>query len=562
MGDYPTAPLPRAGSPEEAGVSSAEVLRFVEDLQKSGIENHSYMVLRGGRVAAEAFHEPFAPDLPHPMYSVSKTVTAIAVGFAIEEGLFALETRLLDLFPEYMPKSPDDPLWELTIFHLVAMQSGKEANFLDPKEKGDWVARFFASGWEGRPGRWKYVNENIYMLCAAIHRVTGASVTQFLMPRLYRPLGIQTPFWETDENGVEAGGWGLWLRTEDLAKIMLCYQQGCVFQGEQVIPAFWAKAAPQKQTDNSSSKGADTSAGYGFGLWRCKGEAHAYRADGLFSQFGIVFEDYDAVLVMTNAALDEQSVLDCIWRHFPKAFQEKTVEKSPPVPPELLEEAYPLDVVPVGIRSRMEERLEQSVIRVKRRRSLNLIHFPPSILPIAATYLKRDKAGNFDQILFAFSVDKCAMTWTEGDETNTVSCGMDGHQRYGKVVLGGISYTVCASAAWLDERTLEVWIRPLETVAKRTLRFHFDRLRVHIRPGSAPTIRELAGEMAIMATRLLHFRPFAAISKFFLRLFYPVLEPHMHGILIPRELVDTVQYKKKQVRDALAAREERKREED
>ena len=448
MGDYPTAPLPRAGSPEEAGVSSAEVLRFVEDLQKSGIENHSYMVLRGGRVAAEAFHEPFAPDLPHPMYSVSKTVTAIAVGFAIEEGLFALETRLLDLFPEYMPKSPDDPLWELTIFHLVAMQSGKEANFLDPKEKGDWVARFFASGWEGRPGRWKYVNENIYMLCAAIHRVTGASVTQFLMPRLYRPLGIQTPFWETDENGVEAGGWGLWLRTEDLAKIMLCYQQGGVFQGEQVIPAFWAKAAPQKQTDNSSSKGADTSAGYGFGLWRCKGEAHAYRADGLFSQFGIVFED------------------------------------------------------------------------------------------------------------------KCAMTWTEGDETNTVSCGMDGHQRYGKVVLGGISYTVCASAAWLDERTLEVWIRPLETVAKRTLRFHFDRLRVHIRPGSAPTIRELAGEMAIMATRLLHFRPFAAISKFFLRLFYPVLEPHMHGILVPRELVDTVQYKKKQVRDALAAREERKREED
>lgn len=220
------------------------------------------------------------------------------------------------------------------------------------------------------------------------------------------------------------------------------------------------------------------------------------------------------------------------------------MEKSPPVPPELLEEAYPLDVVPVGIRSRMEERLEQSVIRVKRRRSLNLIHFPPSILPIAATYLKRDKAGNFDQILFAFSVDKCAMTWTEGDETNTVSCGMDGHQRYGKVVLGGISYTVCASAAWLDERTLEVWIRPLETVAKRTLRFHFDRLRVHIRPGSAPTIRELAGEMAIMATRLLHFRPFAAISKFFLRLFYPVLEPHMHGILVPRELVDTVQYKK------------------
>lgn len=558
MGEYLTAPLPRAASPEEVGISSAEILRFVEDLKESGIENHSYMVLRGGFVAAEAFHDPFAPDIPHPMYSVSKTVTAIAVGFAIEEGLFTLSTRILDLFPEYMPKSPDDPLWELTIFHLVAMQSGKEANFLDPKEKGDWVARFFASGWEGRPGRWKYVNENMYMLCAAIHRVTGASVTQFLTPRLYCPLGITTPFWETDENGVEAGGWGLWLKTEDFAKIMLCYAQGGVYNGKQVIPAFWAKSAPQKQTDNSSSKGTDTSAGYGFGLWRCRGEEHAYRADGLFSQFGIVFEDYDAVLVMTNAALDEQAVLDCIWRHFPKAFQEKTVEKTPPVPHELLEESYPLDVVPVGIRSRLEEKLEQSVIRVKRRRSLNLIHFPPSILPIAATYLKRDKAGNFDQILFAFSVDKCAMTWTEGDETNTVVCGMDGHQRYGKIVLGGIAYTVCASAAWLDERTLEVWIRPLETVAKRTIVFQFDALRVHIQPGSAPTIRELAGEMAMMATRLIHFRPFVAVSKFFLRLFYPFLEPHMHGILVPRELVDTMKYKKKQLKAALAAMEEKK----
>lgn len=559
MGDYLTAPLPRAGSPEAAGVSSAEILRFVEDLKESGIENHSYMILRGGHVAAEAFRDPFAPDIPHPMYSVSKAVTAIAVGFAIEEGLFTLGARILDFFPEYMPKSPDDPLWELTVFHLVAMQSGKEANFLDPKEKGDWVARFFASDWEGRPGRWKYVNENSYMLCAAIHRVTGASVTKFLLPRLYHPLGIQTPFWETDENGVEAGGWGLWLKTEDLAKIMLCYAQGGVYAGRQVIPAFWAKAAPLRQTDNSSSKGADTSAGYGFGLWRCKGEERAYRADGLFSQFGIVFEAYDAVLVATNAALDEQAVLDCIWRHFPKAFQESTVEQAPPVPPELLENPFPLDVVPVGVRSRMEERLEQSMIHVKRRRSLNLIHYPPSILPIAATYLKRDKAGNFDQILFAFSVDKCAMTWTEGDETNTIICGMDGHQRYGRIVLGGIAYTVCASAAWLDDKTLEVWVRPLETVAKRTLVFHFDTLRVKIRPGSSPTIRELAGEMAMMATRLVHFRPFVAIAKCFLRVFYPFLEPHMHGVLVPRGLIDTVRYKKKQVEAALAALEEKKR---
>ena len=560
MGEYLSAPLPRAASPEEAGVSSAELLRFVEDLKQSGIENHSYMVLRGGRVAAQAFHAPFAPDIPHPMYSVSKTVTATAVGFAIEEGLFTLQTRLVELFPEYMPASPEDPLWELTIFHLVAMQSGKEANFLDPKEKGDWVARFFASEWDSRPGQWKYVNENIYMLCAAIHRVTGASVTRFLLPRLYQPLGIATPFWETDENGVEAGGWGLWLKTEDLAKIMLCYAQGGVYAGKQVIPAAWVQMATQKQTDNSSSQGTDTSAGYGFGLWRCKGEEHAYRADGLFSQFGIVFEDYDAVLVMTNAALDEQAVLDCVWRHFPAAFQVQAAERPVAQAQEELEHPFPLDVVPVGIRSRLEDRVEQSIIRVKRRRSLNLIHFPPSILPIAATYLKRDKAGNFDQIRFAFSVDKCTMTWTEGDETNTVTCGMDGHQRYGRIVLGGITYTVCASAAWLDEKTLEVWIRPLETVAKRTLVFRFDAFRVHIRPGSVPTIREMAGEMAMMATRLLHFRPFAMASKLVLRAAYPFLEPHMHGVLVPRELADVVQYKKKQLEEPLAAMEERQQE--
>ncbi|MBP9989048.1 MAG: serine hydrolase, partial [Ruminococcus sp.] len=109
--------LERADFPEQVGVSSAEIGRLLKDFKENDVEVHSLMILRDSKVAYESWAEPYSPNFPHAMYSVSKSFTATAVGFAIEEGLLSLETRFLDIFPEYKPEKEDENLEILNVHH-------------------------------------------------------------------------------------------------------------------------------------------------------------------------------------------------------------------------------------------------------------------------------------------------------------------------------------------------------------------------------------------------------------------------------------------------------------
>ena len=218
--------IPRANSPKEVGVSSKIVKEFLDDALEMGYEYHSLMVIRHGKVAVEWYNEPYNKDTPQSVYSISKSFTSTAIGFAINEGLITLDTKLIDLFPDYPPKKPDERYEKLTVHNLLRMSSGKQPSFLSDKSKIDWIEDYINSPWVFEPGeKFLYINENIFMLSAIINRVTGMTMREYLTPRLFEPLGIDFPFWETDRNGIEAGGWGLYLKTEDIAKLTLCYVQ-------------------------------------------------------------------------------------------------------------------------------------------------------------------------------------------------------------------------------------------------------------------------------------------------------------------------------------------------
>ncbi|NLA76565.1 MAG: serine hydrolase, partial [Clostridiales bacterium] len=156
--------LPRAESPEEVGVSSSELVEFLRDMEENGLEFHSFMVIRHGKVAAVCYREPFNAETPHAMYSVSKTFSGTAIGFAVHEGILSLDTRVIDVFPEYAPKKPCERLAKLTVRHLVTMTSGKNPSLLADKGKIDWIEDYINCPWYGDPGEYRYVNENIYML--------------------------------------------------------------------------------------------------------------------------------------------------------------------------------------------------------------------------------------------------------------------------------------------------------------------------------------------------------------------------------------------------------------
>ena len=469
--------LPRAAAPEEVGVYADVAEQFVDYIQREQLEFHSLMVLRHGKVAVEWYNEPYDAHTKHTMYSVSKSFTATAVGFAVSEGLVQLTDKVLDFFPDYPPKTPHPYFDKLTVRTLLTMTSGKQTDLMADKGKIDWIADFINSPWVFEPGTdFLYVNENIYMLCAILHRATGMSVIDYLTPRLFEPLGIDIPFWETDRNGVEAGGWGLYITTEDLAKFADCYLHGGKYRGRQVIPEEWVKEATVNQLGDVRQPGedADSNAGYGYCFWMNGSVPNSYRADGMFSQFAINLPDYDASIIT-----------------------------------------------------------EGRTIKMRRKILLNLIGFPMSVLPLAVTFMMSDRAGNIDRVSFRFKEHECSFSWSEGDERNTVACGMDGHYRYGTLTLGHVKFKVCANAEWLDDFNLKLSIRPIETIGKRDLNFLFKRRdRVTMTPSSTPSVYKICDTLVVNLGDVIKNPIISKAAQILIRFAPPLAEPKHYGKFI------------------------------
>ncbi|MCH5191652.1 MAG: serine hydrolase [Oscillospiraceae bacterium] len=516
--------IPRAESPQSVGVSAKAVGEFLFEAQKRHMEYHSLMVIRHGQVAVEWYNEPYDSKSPHTMYSISKSFTATAVGFAVSEGLLTLDTKVLDLFPDHPPKRADARFDKLTVRNLLMMSGGKQPSIFTEKGKIDWIDDFINSPWVFEPGeKFLYVNENIFMLSAMINRVTGMTLREYLTPRLFEPLGIEVPFWETDSNGIEAGGWGLYITTEDLAKFILCYAEGGKYNGEQIIPAEWVREATKKQINNSDNGPAiDDMCGYGYCFWMNHIDG-TYRADGMFSQFGIVFPEHDAVVVVTSGIPNEQAARDCLWEFFPKAFED-VEDEGLQIGKYLIEEPCH------GGRSYYEPTIEDRYIKFRKKILLNIAGYPMSVLPLAVTYMMTDRAGNIDMVKFRFGDKECTMEWSEGKEVNTVPLGMDGHYRYATMRLGKTDFKVCSNAAWLDDKTLLVSIRPIETVGKRNMIFNFRRNdKVTMTPSSTPSIEEISYTLDTIFKKLFKSKVVYGVMQKAVTLFPLIVEPRHYG---------------------------------
>ena len=485
--------IPRAKFPEQVGISSHEIKALIDDFDRSGIEVHSMMLIRKGKVAFEAYRYPFNPQTPHTMYSVSKSFTSIAIGFAVEEGLLTLDTKVIDIFPEYRPKKYNETLESMTVFHLLTMTAGKDVSLLSDKTKDRWVKDFFDAKWAFKPGEsWRYISENTYMCCAIIKRLTGMGVIDYLTPRLFKPLGInRRPFWELDHQGLEAGGWGLFITTDELARFMLCLHQKGRYAGEQVIPEWYVEEATKKQVRNDVNEDRDCVCGYGYFFWR-NAFKNSYRADGMFSQFGIVLEDYDAVLVFNCSEVFEQKTRDAIFRHVPHMFiKPKRFKPSDAYEKEELQ-LSPIKCLPAAPRSVTEKFIKGKTIKFSKNPILNAVGWPLSMLPLAVVYMSANRAGNIDNVVLDFSENECTMTWDEGKEHNTIVCGMDGEYRQSKIHLGGIDFTAVSSAAWVADDSLQIRMRPLESVAERIITLTFKDNTVTLVPESNPTLQNVA----------------------------------------------------------------------
>lgn len=523
--------ISRARFPEQVGIDSNEIKALINDFEENGVELHSMMILRHGKVAYESWRDPYNAQTPHTMYSVSKSFVSTAIGFAIDEGVLTLDTKVIDIFPEYRPKKFDEKLESMTVYHLLTMTAGKDVSLISDKTKDTWVKDFFNSKWAFAPGEgWRYISENTYMCCAIIHRLTGQSVREYLTPRLFEPLGFKrVPFWETDPHGVEAGGWGLFITTDELARFTLCYQQKGVYAGKQIIPEWWVEQATKKCVENQQYADSESCCGYGCFFWRCVLE-NTYRADGMFSQFGYVFGDYDASLIITASEITESTTRECIARHFPQMFTDNRRKEPEGACRDL--ELTPLPVLPAKERSLFEKIAEGRILHFPKNPVLNVAGWPLSMLPVPVTYMSADKGGNIDNVVLHFFENECTMTWDEGKEHNTIVCGMDGAYRKSPIRLAGIDFTAVSSAAWEDDNTLEIWMRPLESICERRIKLCFNGNNVKLVPESAPSLLTMAEYLSGFAEAFIPNQTIADIGKKVLLKLDKVLEFPMFGSMI------------------------------
>lgn len=308
--------------PEEQGISSAAITEFLNSLESQDLGLHSFMLLRHGYVVAEGWWNPYRSNLPHMLFSLSKSFTSTAIGFAVTEKLITLEDTVISFFPEEIPDVITDNLAKMRIRDLLIMGTGHVVDSIEVMRQSaerSWVRTFFSVPVEKEPGtHFLYNTGATYMLSAILQKVTGLTLLEYLEPRLFEPLGIIGATWESCPRGVSTGGSGLNLTTEDIAKFGQLYLQQGIWNDMQLLPEEWINEASSKQI--SSGEGDHEWAhGYGYQFWT---NSHGgYRADGAFGQFSMILPDQDAVVAITSGSKDKEAIMSAVWEHLLPAME-------------------------------------------------------------------------------------------------------------------------------------------------------------------------------------------------------------------------------------------------
>lgn len=296
-------------------MSSAAVRALYEEMGARADAVHSMMILRHGHVIAEGWWAPYAADIPHELWSLSKSFTSSAVGLAQAEGLLSIDDRIVDIFPERVPDNASENLRNMRIRDLLRMSTGHHADVIEDFPFGadeDLVARFMRLPVAHKPGtHFVYNTPASFMLAAIVEKVSGEKLVDFLMPRLFEPLGIERPFWGETARGTALGGFGLYLKTEDIARFGQMLLEGGEFAGRRVLPRDWVAMATSRQTANGSHPDSDWDQGYGFQFWMCR--HGGFRGDGAFGQFCIVLPGQDTVVAITSGTGDMGRVMNILW---------------------------------------------------------------------------------------------------------------------------------------------------------------------------------------------------------------------------------------------------------
>ncbi|MDD6212586.1 MAG: serine hydrolase [Clostridiales bacterium] len=262
----------------------------------------------------EIFRHDWIPEEPQLQYSISKSFTGTAMGFALEEGLVGWDDPVLRYFSEELPVSVSENMQALRIHHLLTMQMGYPMAYLMGDQRRtmketDWVRFLLSRPMTSMPGReFKYSNAGPYLAGVLLERLTGESLTDYLMPRLFEPLGIQRPFWETDPMGRTFGAGGLHLKTSEVARFGQLYLQQGQWEGKQVIPKDWVKKVWRTIIPT-----VEEMQDYSLLFWRSRHDSIS--AVGRFGQYCTIVPEKNLVIAINSDDPQDSNLLEYVWTY-------------------------------------------------------------------------------------------------------------------------------------------------------------------------------------------------------------------------------------------------------
>lgn len=305
----------RTATPEEQGMSSAQLAAIFDYVAEEELEIHSILIVRNGYLVLEEYGHRHDAARQHILYSVTKSVTSALVGIAIEEGhIESVEQPILEFFPDRTFRNTDDAKRAISIEDVLTMRTGidwyvslRYTMFQTP----DWAQFVLNRPMITEPGtEFLYNDGTAFVLSVVLQNATGVTTIDFADKHLFQPLGITDYTWKTSSRDFANTAWGLHLTPRDMAKFGYLYLHSGEWDGQQIVPAEWVKTSTQPHVDPQAASipvpHPDDQA-YGYMWWSYAGDGY-YAARGLEGQRIWVLPDHNLVVVLT-ARVDTSTTL-------------------------------------------------------------------------------------------------------------------------------------------------------------------------------------------------------------------------------------------------------------
>ena len=491
------SPFERA-TPESVGVESGHLQSFLEELEKmTEIHPHSLMVMKDEKIILETDFYPYRRDTWHVSHSLCKSITALAVGLMVDDGILSLDDKLIDIFPKRTFNLDLVRQKDITVRTLLDMSACVSFNEMGSALSEDWIDDYFGASIKHQPGtKFMYNSLNSYMLSACIRERTGRDMFDILSERIFHPMDITEIYWEKCPKGITKGGWGLYMKIEDLMKFATLFLSGGIWKGKRLVSEEWITEMTKKQIETPPSSNKH---GYGFHVWRSI-RPDSYQFNGMLGQNLIIMPDiHMAIAIYCGSAefFPNCSLMDLIEKYFGFSFRPSAEALKPArrAFAALTIHSTALGLPPVQSRTETKNRIGALATVVGKTYHLNAKNI--GIIPVVMSLFHGNYSDGIKKIAFEARENIMEAVFYKETEAIRIPFSPEGNAVYFDFFENGEHFYAASIVKTTknedDIPVLKLSIYFLETTSVRHVKFFFYRKKTVVKFTEEPTGREMLG---------------------------------------------------------------------